>query len=414
MDSSAISARPEDPGDLPTKRLNILGASARAAATSALRAGFAPAASDRFGDLDLRHSATYFESTGTYPLSLPATLERMPRAPWIYTGALEDEPDLVAKLEQIRPLWGNPEGVLRRIRNPFLVSAALTDTETPMAPVREDGRKDTAPPFASDRGFDRDGIEWLRKRYPGGGIDARDGKALRHPYLQRWIEGQPASALFVADSVGCRCCGCTLQLVGESWLDAPALAWCGNVGPLQTSDVERAAVEALGERLRSRFRLRGLFGVDFILVPPKTPGAPRGIIPIEVNPRFTGAVEVLERAGNLRALELHAAAFQSPHPGSPAVGIPFEAPPGRVAGRAIVYAASTCVVIWPPAHAFASPDGEAVWAADLPSSGTRLERGQPVLSVFAQATSISACKAQLEAHAERARRYLHRFSEASY
>jgi len=342
----------------------------------------------------------------------------MPRAPWIYTGALEDEPDLVAKLERIRPLWGNPERVLRQIRNPFLVSAALTDTETPMAPVREDIREDTAPPFASGRRFERDGIEWLGKQYPGGGIDARDGKAFRHNYLQRWIEGQPASALFVAEAAGCHFCGCTLQLVGESWLGAPALAWCGNVGPLQTSDLERAALEALGERLRSRFRLRGLFGVDFILVPAKTPGARRGIIPIEVNPRFTGAVEVLERAGPLRAMELHAAVFQSPHagsnPGCPAAGIPFEAPPGRVAGRAIVYAASTCVVVWPPAHSFASPNGEADWAADLPSSGTRVERGQPVLSVFAQANSISTCKARLEAQAEGARRYLHRFSEASY
>ena len=48
--------------------------------------------------------------------------------------------------------------------------------------------------------------------------------------------------------------------------------------------------------------LRGLFGVDFVL----RDGIPW---PVEVNPRYTASVEVLEFAAGIRALTLHRSIF---------------------------------------------------------------------------------------------------------
>src|SRR5689334_8027083 len=107
--------------------LTIVGASARAAAHSARRAGFSPCAADLFADLDLR---------GLCPSVLvhdyPQGLERLCAGPqpggWMYTGALENYPELVDRLAAMRPLWGNRAEVLRAVRDPQqLASAVVSD-----------------------------------------------------------------------------------------------------------------------------------------------------------------------------------------------------------------------------------------------------------------------------------------------
>jgi len=92
----------------------IVGASARAAAFSALRAGLVPVASDLFGDEDLRAVARFVEPLGKYPAGFKAALLRMPEAPFLYTGGLENHGALVDQLARLRPLWGNDGSRLRR------------------------------------------------------------------------------------------------------------------------------------------------------------------------------------------------------------------------------------------------------------------------------------------------------------
>src|SRR5438552_2312821 len=95
----------------------LIGASTRAAATSALRAGWMPWCADLFADADLERIATVRQAPmATYPHGLLDALADAPHAPVMYTGALENWPDLIAKID--RPLWGNPPTVLRAIRSP--------------------------------------------------------------------------------------------------------------------------------------------------------------------------------------------------------------------------------------------------------------------------------------------------------
>src|SRR5262249_1841279 len=88
--------------------LVLVGASVRAAAFSALRAGFRPWCADLFGDSDLRSrcSVTVLDAAN-YPDGFIDFLSSAPNLPWMYTGALENRRALIRQLTAVRPLWGN-------------------------------------------------------------------------------------------------------------------------------------------------------------------------------------------------------------------------------------------------------------------------------------------------------------------
>jgi predicted ATP-grasp superfamily ATP-dependent carboligase len=134
--------------------------------------------------------------------------------------------------------------------------------------------------------------------------------------------------------------------------------------------------------------IRGLFGVDCVL----KDGVPW---PVEINPRYTASVEVIEHATGLVALERHRSVFEAED---------FErvCPPSRrsepVVGKAILYAPRDLVFPatgpWQSALAIRDP-----WRlpafADIPASGTPIGQGQPVLTLLTGATTLSNCQAKL-------------------
>src|SRR5687768_8535892 len=94
--------------------LAIVGASARSAAASAVRAGFQPITADLFADADLRRIATATRIS-PYPEGILDWLRTMQPPAWMYTGALENHPELVDQMAWVAPLWGNPGEVLTRV-----------------------------------------------------------------------------------------------------------------------------------------------------------------------------------------------------------------------------------------------------------------------------------------------------------
>src|SRR5919206_4940372 len=89
------------------EHLLIFGASTRAAAFSALRAGLRPWCADLFADADLQARRPAMRLPGKYPdgfLDLVAT--ELP-GPWLYTGGLENHPPLVGRMERRRAPWGH-------------------------------------------------------------------------------------------------------------------------------------------------------------------------------------------------------------------------------------------------------------------------------------------------------------------
>jgi predicted ATP-grasp superfamily ATP-dependent carboligase len=300
----------------------------------------------------------------------------------MYTGALENHRDLVRRLERLRPLWGNGAAVLAAVRSPRRVADILTAVDLPCPLVR------LPPDLPPDRG------RWLLKPQAGAagvGIRSWNGQALpesrRHKvYLQEFIEGENGSALFLATGQGnhgdqgeTRLLGITRQLVGEVWLGAGPFRYCGSIGPLSGADTTRETLERLGTVLADATGLRGLFGVDFVL----REGVPW---PVEVNPRYTASVEVLEYGTGLRALAPHHRVFGS------ATTVSVE---GEVVGKAILFARSPLRFPedgpWMAALRSSASIEEMPAFADIPPAGQVIEAGRPVLTFFARAGGVTEC-----------------------
>jgi predicted ATP-grasp superfamily ATP-dependent carboligase len=201
--------------------------------------------------------------------------------------------------------------------------------------------------------------------------------------LHEYIEGEARAALYVARVGGTRLLGVTRQLVGEPWLHAAPFQYCGSVGPLSLNGPERAALERLGDVLATGCGLRGLFGVDGIW-------CDGTFWPVEVNPRYTAAVEVLEEATGLAALAWHRRAFDADAPNPPE-----PSRPNGVVGKAILYARQALTFPsdgpWRDTSAF----------ADIPDAGQRIEARRPVLTMFARAADVTSCLDALKATATR-------------
>jgi predicted ATP-grasp superfamily ATP-dependent carboligase len=369
-------------------RLLIVGASARAAAMSAIRSGFEPWAADRFGDLDLKACAETC-LVEDYPAGLERAMADAPLGPWVYTGALENRPELVARISANRQLLGVGAEALRAVRDPFRLAAALA--KAGLATPRCALPNSDAP---------RDG-SWLCKPLAsagGHGVRVPDGANLdasEHSYLQQRIEGVSVAAIYVASQRRAQLLGITRQLIGLDWCGlteraAHRFRYCGSIGPLQLAPALESRFEQLGNVLAGAFDLQGLFGVDAI-------SADGEIWPVEVNPRYTASIEILERALRIRSIALHVAACggESP-PSSPSVQPENERT--TCCGKAILFASNDVIVAprFPDWCANQNRDRHWPAIADIPAAGTIVRSGQPIVTVLADGSDDSTVVAKLK------------------
>lgn len=102
-------------------------------------------------------------------------------------------------------------------------------------------------------------------------------------YLQHYIEGRVSSALFAADGRSAEILGITEQLKDLNFQNS--FRYGGNILIRSNSDIINK-LQDIAESLSREYELKGINGIDFILTPD-------GIYFIELNPRFTAAVELL-------------------------------------------------------------------------------------------------------------------------
>ena len=357
----------------------IAGVTTRAIAVSAAHAGYRVTAVDAFGDLDLRAVAdviTLGPAAGTRfdPLAAAMAGERVPAGLVAYTSNLENHPKAVERLARGRRLLGNSPAVLTRVRNPIALSASLrrrgfATPATRATPVIESG-----------------GTTWLLKprRSGGGHRIERWRHARRVPrgsYLQERIVGMPGSVIFAANGHSAVVLGLSRQLVGDSRFGAQGFRYCGSligsrttpVFPRQEEILEAAA--ALAGEVTLEFGLVGLNGIDFI--------ARKGVpYPIEVNPRYSASMELLERLHGLSMFELHLQACAGTLPSEVEVRAGIE-------GKAIVFARRDVILGntegWVGRQSF----------ADVPHSGECIPGGRPICTVFARGSEPATCLRRL-------------------
>ncbi len=370
----------------PTPDLIVIGASARAACFSAARAGFMPYWLDQFGDTDLRAAFPgALVSPGAYPAGLVAALEQAPDAPVVYTGALENHPKVLRQIAARRLLLGNSAEVCAGVRTPALLRERLAAHGMVFPKILAGGAD--AP--ATGR--------WLLKPERSGGglgisVASPGTQAATGHYLQEFMSGENFSGVFVAGAGGVRLLGITRQLVGEAEFHAPAFSWCGSIGPVSPTPRVQSRWEEIGRVLASEFGLRGLFGVDAVVGNDE-------VTVIEINPRYTASVEVLEGALGVAAIALHMLAWGQVLHSSTAVSPCLNARPDPqcVHGKACLFAPTgltfnDAASEWCSTAVRANVGIEAaVQFADVPAPGTPIVRGAPILTVLCHANTMDAC-----------------------
>jgi predicted ATP-grasp superfamily ATP-dependent carboligase len=392
-------------------KIAVVGASARAAAFSLLRAGCEVVAADLFADADLARACPVTRITD-YPEGLADWLAATPCDGWLYTGALENHPDLIDRMAKNRPLLGNKGDLLRTVRDTMLLQEwcgqlGFNFPETKLC----------------DGTHPREG-EWLHKTGQGGngsGVSREPGglPPRSSGFWQRFIPGTPGSAIFVGDKLQC----ITRQLIGVDPLNPPPpysgeglgegderyevvgihtsaeepspspsqstgrginnFQYCGTLAPWKLPATVITDLTKLGQVLSTQYSLRGVFGIDFIYDGER-------VWLIEVNPRVTAAVEVVERTTDNNLLSEHLAAFK-------VHSDPLRQITKPAAGKVIVYAKHPLTVSRQLSEKLLADAGprHSPQLADIPNSDTTIAVGEPILTLLADGTDIATVEAEL-------------------
>ena len=340
----------------------LIGASVRALAASARRAGLSPLCVDLFRDVDLlsHHPDAILCPVGEYPRGFVPILEKLPPLPVIYAGGLENYPDVIERLGERHSIWGNSPRVLRHVRNPGRVRRAAEESGMSFPAVITD----SSPPEG----------RWIRKSVRGSagrGIQFVDDPAIRPvkgTYHQQVVAGTPMSALFFGGPHVHCLFGFTEQLIGCEWLNAKPFWYCGNVGPLNGGkELENSLHQFVTAIDFLPNEICGQFGVDFIFADGRT-------WILEVNPRPTASLELFERYIQFPMIRGHIASADGQH-----FEFPMILPEAHITGKAVWHTPYPCRAMYRPDDL--PPD---VYA-DLPHHEQAFEAHEPFVTIFAKA-----------------------------
>ena len=351
-------------------------------AESAALSGYAVWSLDAFGDLD-QHPGVRAVSLPR-DVGVPFTVEAVVRAAEsievdavAYLSPFENHPAAVERLARGRTLLGNGASVLRSVREPGTISRAARVSNPDRWLVK---------PRASGGGH---GIDWWS---PGTPVPAGS-------HVEPFIDGEPGSIVFVAAGRDLIPLGLTRQLVGDAPFGATGFRYCGSILHVipsrQARDRDRTERElcqlldsalAVARGVVAEFDLVGVNCIDFI--------ARDGIaIPIEINPRWSASMELVERAHAVSVFGMHAAACARGE--LPTLDLALAHTGTAVSGKAILFARHdiTCG----DTTAWLGDDS----VRDVPHPGERIPAGRPVCTVFAMAADPDTCYAGLVARANR-------------
>src|ERR1700733_12654889 len=346
--------------DRPT--IIVMGYSARALASSASRAGFAPLSIDVFGDDDTRGiSLASVKLEGG--LSEGLTLDKVARAVQtlpgahdpiglVYGAGFEHQPETIAAIAERTRVFGNDADVLKRAKDP-LVLARVCEANDVRHPALAFEPPDE-PEF------------WFIKRRGGAGgahIAMAEARSSGRPdsYFQRRVGGKSVSALFLASEKKVEIIGLSMQWAAPT-PESP-FRYGGAAGPVHIDPAQAKEIARSVAVIVSDVDLVGLNSADFLV-------STDAVWLIEINPRPGATLDVFE-SNEAPLFAHHIAACEGRlTPASPS--LPIKA-------AEIIYA--PCDIVVPEGWNW--PD----WAVDRSPAGMCIAAGDPVCTVLASGAS---------------------------
>ena len=350
----------------------LVGVSNRPIAKSAFLAGHDVISLDFFGDQDFPAGVKQLSLSRDF--DLPPTFENLAKIAEplldevdrvVIGSGIESEPKLIALAAGSKRL-GNSKQSIISVRDLDMVAQALKSLPVSIPQTL----------FPSDANMlPADSNRWLLKNVRSGAglaVSIWDGNSplKEGEYLQRYIPGKLGSAIFAADGSQAKLLGLTRQYAGVKELGAAGFWWNGNVGPIQDFKTDEILQRTANE-LTNAFGLIGLNNIDYILY--------EGTIYIlEINPRISGSVEILEAAYDFNAFEIHEQACLGKLPQK---ALPWT---GDIHGKGILYATSPVTI--PDDFPWGRED-----VGDIPHGGEKIVVGAPICTLFASGKQINSC-----------------------
>ncbi len=183
--------------------------------------------------------------------------------------------------------------------------------------------------------------------------------------VQEFLEGVPSSVSLLSTKNEALSVAVNEQLIGIPWLSRLPFAYCGNITPFRTNKAKE--MEGLAEELVIEFKLLGSNGVDFLV-------SKKGPVVLEINPRFQGSLDTVEKAMNINLFEAHAGCFRGELPEKPEAKC--------FAARGVIYSDRELFIDRKLMDLILREK-----SADIPSQGTVVEPDGPLTSLFACAST---------------------------
>jgi len=383
-------------------------------AASARKAGYQVCAVDYFGDQDLKRLCIEsrsivkqrtgetcgqldkdFSPEALFQLA-KGLLRRVEIDAVLLSSGLDDSWDVLLELDDLIPILGNHPNAVKKVRDKMkffqeLERLGIPHPETAMAENLGEARgeaKNIGYPvmIKPSRGFGGVGVrkaeddQELEQAFQGASI--LDEKV----FIQEYISGIAASASLISSVNGAVTLTVNEQLLGMSEMgQREPFGYCGNVVPLQIKEVVADRCKGIVEKIASHFNLVGSNGIDLVISKEGVPYV------IEVNPRFQGTLECVERILNVNVAKAHVeACVQRKLP-------IIEKSPSAFCVRLILFAPQRSVV--PDLSVFEE-------VRDIPLPGVIIEEGEPVCSIVVDGANRNSSLREARTIAELIRKLL--------
>lgn len=378
-------------------RMVIVGASVRSAAQCAARAGFKVFALDQFADRDLKAVAQVVTLQSILDID-QSVWEPWVGAPVLLCGGMENRPESIAILKSRGCICRTNPSTMSELRSPASWARWSSSSHLLFPQTHRDRDKDL-PHDADD--------SWLIKSLVGaGGMSVRrwGGEPLHAlEYVQRHIEGEVLGVTFLRHGCTSRVMGCAMSWPMDSFWGPMPFIYRGSIGPIPLNIEELARLTDFANRVSDETGLTGLWQADFVR-------NSDGWWLLEINPRWSSSMELIEAVGGVSLVAHHVAAVLDETELS---SIAFDREGGAVPdpyggagyiGKVVRYASNDFV----PSHELLEAWWEKRWdgagdslqgenrLADIPGETNAIPAGYPVCTEYASGGSIPEVRDRLQ------------------
>ncbi len=292
-----------------------------------------------------------------------------------------DDDSLLKNLHELIPLMGNHPDVIKKVRDKINLFRELNKMgmDFPFTQLVNDSQE--ALKGAKDIGFPL----IIKPTVGFGGLGVKKlvdkqsikeffkNKSDNQYFIQEHIPGIPASISFLSNGETARILTINEQLLGmKAFGQEEKFTYCGNIVPLSVDSEFKQDCEELASKITYSYGLKGSNGID-IVIPKDT----KRLYVMEVNPRFQGTLECVERYLNINLVSEHIKACSEselPKYSEPNESIYFT--------RVILYSRSN----------FIAPDLSFYdFVRDVPRSGYSVSKGEPFCSLFFSSNNRRQC-----------------------